>query len=281
MEVFFDGLSSRPRLDHAEGVAVHRDGSVWCGGENGQIYRLADGVLEEVGSTGGFCLGVAFDSSDHLYVCDTIHAAVFRLDTKSGELERFADGADGRRIVGPNAIAVDSSDRLYVSDNGVPHEPGPGVYRFDASGDGELWHEGPFDFANGLALSSDERTLYVAETWARRITALTIGADGGAESRRTIATLPGVLPDGLALDTAGQLYVACYDPSRILRLDPANGASTVIAEDPDAHTLCHPTNIAFLGTDLIAANLGRWHLTRVPVGTEGVPLPPRPPEREA
>ena len=39
-KVFYDGLLTEPRLDHPEGLAVHRDGSIWCGGERGQIYRI-------------------------------------------------------------------------------------------------------------------------------------------------------------------------------------------------------------------------------------------------
>ena len=38
--IFYDGLLTEPRLDHPEGLAVHRDGSAWCGGERGQIYRI-------------------------------------------------------------------------------------------------------------------------------------------------------------------------------------------------------------------------------------------------
>src|SRR5207249_9724401 len=84
--IFYDGTITEPRLDHPESVAVHRDRSVWCGGERGQIYRLPpDGSrLEEVASTGGFCLGLTFDANDDLYVCDLKHAAV--LDRKSTRL---------------------------------------------------------------------------------------------------------------------------------------------------------------------------------------------------
>jgi gluconolactonase len=273
MDVFFDGLLTDPRLDHAEGIAVHPDGSVWCGGEQGQLYRIAGGQIEQVASTGGFCLGLAFDSQLNLYICDLAHAAVFRYDIRGGTLEEFATAADGRRIVGPNFVAVDASDRVYVSDNGVPNQPGPGIYRFEPSGAGELWHEGPFNFANGMALSADERTLYVVESWARRITAIGIDEAGNAVSRQTIADLPGMIPDGLAVDADGELYVACYEPSRILKLATESGEWSVLADDPDAHVLCHPTNIAFHGTDLLAANLGRWHLTRIPVGIKGLALP--------
>jgi gluconolactonase len=48
-----------------------------------------------------------------------------------------------------------------------------------------------------------------------------------------------------------------------------------VVHDETAHLLCHPTNVAFLGTELIAANLGRWHLTAIDVGAAGVPVPPR------
>jgi gluconolactonase len=41
MSVLCDGTVTEPRLDHPEGVAVHPDdGSIWCGGERGQIYRI-------------------------------------------------------------------------------------------------------------------------------------------------------------------------------------------------------------------------------------------------
>src|ERR687893_1369054 len=93
-QVFYDGMLTDPQLDHPEGVAVHRDGSVWCGGERGQVFRVdPDGTsVEEVASTGGFCLGMAFGGDGQLYVCDLKHAAVFRVDPASGRVERFADG---------------------------------------------------------------------------------------------------------------------------------------------------------------------------------------------
>jgi sugar lactone lactonase YvrE len=74
--------------------------------------------------------------------------------------------------------------------------------------------------------------------------------------------LPGTVPDGLAFGPDGLLYVACYEPSQVLRLEP-DGAVTVVACDPAAHLLCHPTNLAFRGSTLLTANLGRWHLTAI------------------
>src|SRR5919108_630877 len=182
VSVFFDGTVHDPQLDHPEGVAVHPDGSVWCGGERGQIFRLDPdgGSIEEVGSTGGFALGMAFDrTAEQLFICDLKQAAVFRLETASGRVQRFTDGSPA----------------------------------------------GPFK-----------------------------------------------IPNYPAFDVEGNLYVGCYEPSQVLRIDPS-GTVDVLWHDVTAHTLAHPTNLAFRGTTMFTSNLGRWHLTRIEVGIEGLRLP--------
>jgi sugar lactone lactonase YvrE len=271
--VFYDGLLTEPRLDHPEGLAVHQDGSIWCGGERGQIYRIEpDGSsMEQVASSDGFSQGMAFDAEDNLYFCDLKHAAVMRLDTKSGTLEKFADGADGRGIKISNHPAFDAEGRLYVSDSHAFKEPGPGIFRFGPDGMGELWYDEPIDFANGLALSADGGYLYVAETFGNAVFRVSIEDGGSAGLREEVASLPGVLPDGLAFDSAGNLYVACYEPSQVLRVAPDGTVARLIA-DEEAHLFCHPTNLAFRGSTLFTTNLGRWHITAVDTTAEGLPL---------
>lgn len=264
--VFFDGLRTTPRLDHPEGIAVAPDGAVWCGGEAGQIYRIHDGAIEQIATTGGFCLGITLDRGHHLYACDLIHAAVFRLDTRTGELERFADGAGGTRLQTPNAAVVDAEGHLIVTDSGEPHRPAPGLFRFAPGGTGQLWSDEPLNFANGAALSPDGRTLYVVETWARRITAFAVHEHRNLGERTTLAQLPGVVPDGVATDPLGRVWVACYEPSQIIVVS-SDGGHAVVAADPDGHLLCHPTNLAFLDGEVLATNLGRWHLTAIDIKT--------------
>lgn len=269
--VFFDGLFSTPRLQHPEGVAIGPDGWIWCGSENGQLLRIAPDAsrIEEVASTGGFTLGLAFDGAGHLYVCDLKHAAVFRLELSTRALERFT--RPGIKV--PNYPAVDRRrNRLLVSDSHAFGMDGPGVWAFDlATGEGGLWWDRPMTFANGLALAPDGAALFVCETFARRISRIAIEADGAPGAIATVAEdLPG-LPDGLAFDATGTLFCSCYEPSRILRIG-ADGRARVYVEDPTAHTLAHPTNIAFNGKDLFASNLGRWHITRIASDTSAPPL---------
>jgi gluconolactonase len=272
-EVFYDGLLTEPRLDHPEGLAVHRDGSIWCGGERGQIYRIEpDGSsMEQIASSDGFSQGMAFDAEDNLYVCDLMHAGVMKLDTKSGSLEKFADGAEERGINIANYPVFDAEGRLYVSDSHAFKEPGPGIFRFNPNGSGELWYDEPVDFANGLAFSPDGLHLYVAETFGSAVFRIPIEDDGSPGTREEVASLPGVLPDGLAFDTAGNLYVACYEPSQVLRISPEGKVERLIG-DEEAHLFCHPTNLAFRGSTLFTTNLGRWHITAIETAVDGLPL---------
>ena len=101
--VLVDASVGTVRLDHAEGVAVHPDGSVWCGGEAGQIYRIApeDAALElRVADGEGFTLALAFGPDGMLYYIDVARRAVHRLDPAGGEAELFIAGSIGGNELG-------------------------------------------------------------------------------------------------------------------------------------------------------------------------------------
>lgn len=270
-QVYFDGILTEPQLDHPEGLAFLPDGSLLCGGERGQIFRIdPEGKsITQIGSTGGFALGLATDGQGSLYICDLKHAAVFKMDLASGHAELFAKGPKS-----PNFPVVDRRrGALYVSDSRRAAEGVPAVWRFDlATGKGEPWCHEVFDFANGMALSPDGSCLYVVESYAAQVRRIPIRDDGSPGPSEVFVTGVGTIPDGLAVDIQGNLYISCYEPSAVYRADPS-GRLELLIWDPEAHTFCHPTNCAFRGTDLFTANLGRWHITRVPVGIEGLALP--------
>lgn len=261
-------------LDHPEGVAVHPDGSVWAGGEEGQIYRIAsDGSsVKEIARTGGFTLGIAFSpGAEWLAVCDLKQRCVWRLDLATLDLSRFSEGVDGRFGI-PNYPVFTRDGHLFVSDSGAFRQVIGRVIRYSPDGRGEVWHAGPFNFANGMALSSD--ALYVTCSFLPGVERVEIRPDGSAGERSVFVELPQTVPDGLAFDVEGNLYVSCYAPNRIYRVTP-EGKATVWIDDWEAHTLSNPTNIAFGGPgfdSLFTANLGRWHITRIDAGVRGAPL---------
>lgn len=270
--IFTDGL------DHPEGIAVHSDGTIWAGGEAGQIYRIsADGkTVETVANTGGFILGIAFSpGSKWLAICDLGKKCVWKLDLQTYDLSLFAEGAGGHRFNIPNYAVFDENGNLYVSESGAFREVIGKILKFSPDGKGQIWHPGGFNFANGMALNPDGKYLYVVVSFLPGVERIEILPDGSAGERSLVCTLPETVPDGLAFDVDGNLYVSCYAPNRIYKVTPGREV-TVFMDDWEAHTLSNPTNIAFGGPNLdqlFTANIGRWHLTKIDAGVKGHALP--------
>jgi sugar lactone lactonase YvrE len=89
-----------------------------------------------------------------------------------------------------------------------------------------------------------------------------------------VVRLPRTVPDGLAFDARGNLYISCYAPSVIYRLSPA-GELVVLVEDWESTMIAAPTNIAFCGSDLstlVVATVSRWHLAKAAMPIPGYPL---------
>jgi gluconolactonase len=267
-ETYADGL------DHSEDIAFDQEGVLWAGGELGQIYRIPEkGRVEEVTNIGGFCLGLAFSSTDELFVCNAKLGCVTRVQ-KNGTARLFADSAANHKLKLPNYGVFDSGGNLYLSDSGDWSRSSGSIVRFDREGRGEVFLEGPQPFPNGMALSADEGSLFIAQSHTDDVLQVEIRNDGTAGHREVYARGIERVPDGLAFDIAGNLYVSCYASDNIYRISP-DRAVTLLAYDRDGTTLARPTNIAFGGPDneyLYVANLGRWHINRVRIGIKGQAL---------
>ena len=270
VQIFAEGL------DHPECIVYHPDGSLWAGGEAGQIYHISpQGVVEEVANTGGFILGIALSPKrDWLAVCDLKKKCIWKLDIASLELTLFAQGADGHKFNIPNFICFDKNENLYVSESGEFRKVLGKLLKFDKDGKGSIWSAGPFNFANGLAINKEDDFIYVVCTFYPSIERVRINKDGSAGERETFVTFHESVPDGLAFDAEGNLLVSCYFPNKIFTISP-DRSIRVLIEDWEAHTLCNPTNIAFGGEkfdQLFVANLGRWHISCINIGVKGLPL---------
>jgi gluconolactonase len=269
LETFANGL------DHAEGIAITPDGTIYVGGEAGQIYRIgADDTPEEVVNTGGFVLGLAADAEGNLYACDQVAGGVLRIDPASGTIDVFSKGMAERPMRVPNWGAFDGNGNYYVSDSGDWGGANGLIWVVRPGGRAEVWTEESRDFPNGLAVAPDGSRVYVVESSPSHIVEIPIEPDGSAGPRKVLCELGLVVPDGVAVADDGSLVVACYRPDVIYRWRPEEGLE-VLAGDPQGVVLAAPTNVAFTGEDLgvlVVPNLGRWHLTRGRTGVRGTPL---------
>jgi gluconolactonase len=259
-------------LDHPECCAFDRDGNLWAGGEAGQLYRIdATGKVETIANLGGFCCGVALSPDDRdIYVCVS-GVGVVRV-SKNGDHRVFATHAGEHKIVAPNYLLFDRRGRLYVTDSGNWMKRNGFVLRFTPDGRGEVL-AGPFGYANGLALTADEQHLFMVESDSDSILKFEVGPNSRLRQPETYADQVGRLPDGLALDSVGNLYVCCYASDEIWRISP-DRQKTLLADDRWGILLGRPTNLAFGGRnfdEIYVANLGRYTITRAKLEIRGQP----------
>jgi gluconolactonase len=259
-------------LDHPECCAFDRDGNLWAGGEGGQIYRIdATGKAETVANVGGFCAGLAFTPDDRELVVCVAGVGLVRV-AKSGEHRVLATHAGEHKIVSANFVMFDSRGRIYLTDSGKWMQRNGFVLRFDQDGRGQVL-AGPLGYANGLALSADERHLFMVESDSDSVSRFEINADDKLEGPDVYADRVGRFPDGLALDVQGNLYACCYASDEIWRISAAR-EKTLLAHDRWGILLGRPTNLSFGGEnfdEIYVANLGRSTITHAKLGVRGQP----------
>jgi gluconolactonase len=146
------------------------------------------------------------------------------------------------------------------------------LLRFDADARGTVLAE-HLGYANGAALNDDENSLFLVESDSDSILRFDIGEDGSVGPAEIYAKEVGRLPDAMALDVDGNLYVCCYASDEIWRVDKQRKL-TLIAHDRWGILLGRPTNLAFGGPnfdEIFVANLGRFTITRAKLGVRGRP----------
>jgi sugar lactone lactonase YvrE len=139
-----------------------------------------------------------------------------------GALEPFAD-----LPAYANDIAVDGRGNAYVGSLGFdfgggaayPGPPGPGVVTLVRPDGTASVQDGDLAFPNGVAVTPDNGTLLVAESYTARITAWDIGPAGELSGRRVWAALgDGVPPDGICVDAQGAVWYADVPNQRCVRV---------------------------------------------------------------
>lgn len=278
MKVIAEGLR------FPEGPVVCTDGSILLVEiERGTLSRVRpDGRVEVVATTGGGPNGAAIGPDGAAYICnnggfewhregglrpimqakDYVTGRIERIDLKTGKVERLYDKGPNGPLKGPNDIVFDAAGGFWFTDlgKGRPRDMDrSGVYY--ARTDGSKIEEVIFPMltSNGIGLSPDGKTLYVAETQPGRLWAFDIEAPGRIRKQpwpspnggRLVAGLPGFqLFDSLAVEAGGNICVATLMNGGITVASP-DGSKVEHVPFPDMYT----TNICFGGPDMQTAYL--------------------------
>lgn len=236
IELIFDGAY------FTEGPAVGPDGSVYFSDitvtyqtdmEAGHIWRFdpTTGQTSIFRSPSGMANGIIFDLEDRMVVAEGADFGgrrVTRTDMKTGRSEILADLFNGRHFNAPNDLTIDGEGNIYFTDpRYLGHEPieqpVQGVYRIDPNGSVSLVIADAGK-PNGILVSPDQRTLYVASLdygtfgnlpqgirplkGRHALLAYDLQDDGTVPFREEVIDFStGRGPDGMTIDVDGNLYI--------------------------------------------------------------------------
>ncbi|WP_397422913.1 SMP-30/gluconolactonase/LRE family protein [Phenylobacterium sp.] len=268
-------------LEFPEGPIAMNDGSVILTEIKGQrLTRVRpDGSKELVVETGGGPNGAAIGPDGAIYITNNGGAfqwldnagmtipgptppshtggSIQRYDLTTGALTTVYDSCDGRRLIGPNDLVFDKAGGMWFSDHGCSTPEGRkfgGVYYAKVDGSHISRQRDHIISPNGIGLSPDERTVYLADTQLGRLWSFDVAAPGelapaaGFATGNVVCNLPGYqLLDSLAVEAGGKVCVATIINGGITAFDPSG--TTEHYAFPDLIV----TNICFGGPDMMTA----------------------------
>jgi gluconolactonase len=193
-----------------------------------------------------------------LLACTDDPGAILELDMNGKQLRRWDTDSNGRRFEGGiNDVVVTSNGGAYATVFG-PYADPPiptsviGKILYLAPG-GQKWVEvaNDLNYANGIGVSPDQKTLYVSQTVSNCILKFTIEADGSLSNRSNFALLnllvknkndsPWLGPDSMKIDSKGNIYVAQWFGGKVLKISPEGKLLHAFEIDAGDGT----TNVAF------------------------------------
>jgi sugar lactone lactonase YvrE len=206
-----------------EDVRFDSLGRVLTGAADGSILRvdLSTGTAESVTNTGGRPLGLFLASDDELLVCDS-RRGLLRADLRTGECTVLADQVGGRPINFASNVVADQAGTAYFTTStsrfdldhwrgDILEHSGTGqLLRYSEAGGVQVLLGG-LQFANGVALASDESHLVVAESGGYCLTRYWLTGPHAGRSDALVANMPG-FPDNIAVGSDGLIWVAVASP---------------------------------------------------------------------
>ena len=249
-------------LGFGEGPAWHPDGYLLFEDvTNNRTLKLdAAGQVSVFREATDGANGLAFDDERRLVACegnaDGRGRRLVRME-KDGSLTALAERYGGKRLNSPNDLAIDRRGRIYFTDPRYSKRENleldrEAVYRVDP--DGTITRVvDSLTRPNGILVSGDDRTLYVAENaspgGAVQLWAFDLDAHGAARRGRILYDFGGGRGiDGMTLDTAGRIWATAGTKEKagiyVFMPDPKRSTArlvTFVAMDED------PTNCTFGG----------------------------------
>jgi gluconolactonase len=223
---------------YTEGPVIDPEGNWYYTTLTGGLIMRKDALgKESIWARTACPNGQAILNNGHHLVCDSKLATVARFDRNGCFIENLVQTTcAGEVIHTPNDVISDRKENIYFTDS-TRHEGKVCMISF--SGKENILVRG-LDYPNGLALSHDESTLFVAESYKNRILCFSLNEEGQVlQGPSVFANLPqnpsgmhiGYLPDGIKVDRHHHIWVAHYGMGLVHRIN-SNGLLVQSLEMP-------------------------------------------------
>ena len=204
-----------------EGPAFSRLGFLLFSDVTGnRIYKYVSGGQAEVfRGNSNAANGLTFDRQGRLLACEEATGRITRTE-KDGSITVLAEKFEGKALNSPNDLVHAIDNSIYFTDIRWDAKPGDGKVQFSAVYRIKASHGAPATLRlatremgtpNGVALSSNQQTLYIADSERQHVQAYDIAPDGSLTRGRIVAEMKHSQrggPDGLKTDENGTIYVA-------------------------------------------------------------------------
>lgn len=204
--------------DGPEDVVVDDGGTVYTGTNDGSVFAIDDDgdTIRRITRTGGRPLGVELLPDGRLLVCDA-DRGLLAVDRDTGDVEELVTVVDGRRLRLVNNATVAGDGTIYFTDSSrkfplhhykgdlLEHRGTGRLLRRTTDGRVETLLDG-VQFANGVAMAADGRSVYLAETGMYRI--LQVRLSGDRQGEVDVFVQMPAFPDNLSLGPSGTLWCA-------------------------------------------------------------------------
>jgi sugar lactone lactonase YvrE len=219
-----------------EGPRWH-DGKLWFSDMHGHRVMTVglDGTAAAVVDVPAAPSGLGWLPDGRLLIVSMEDRRLLRLDpsglTEVADLSRLA-------TFHCNDMVVDAQGRAYVGNfgfdlhGGATPAPAP-ILLVLPSGEVRVAAD-ELQFPNGTVITPDGRTLIIGESFAARLTAFDVAADGSLSNRRVWATLSSGVPDGICLDAEGAIWVASPISAEVLRVREGGEVTDRVAVEKQA-----------------------------------------------
>ena len=158
---------------------------------------------------------IRFNSKGDILLADWPKHNILKVEMKTREVSVFAHDSAFNQ---PNDIAINSKDQLFASDPNWKQGTGQ-LWRIDPDGKVTLLMDS-LGTTNGIALSPDEKILYVNESKQRNVWAFDVDESGNISNKRKFAEFPDFGFDGMKCDREGNLYITRHGKGTIAILAP-------------------------------------------------------------